>query len=288
VRFFVRYSSLTVLVACLGSSLLMMSAGADPAASVLQVGLRPLQQMLARSVQGVSDVGSRYLYLADVEKSHEEALRELSRLRREVVALQEARHERDRLRALLGFQQKLGRPTIAARVIGWDSSHFAESIVCDRGRADGVEPDMCVITSDGLVGRVLHATEASCKVQLVLDELSNVAALIQNSRVPGIVTGQGAGRPLVLRYVPKSAELSLGDAVVASGIDGLYQKGLLVGYISQVDNDSTSLFQKIQIRPSVEMERVEEVLIFAAQPVEPEAGDLAEPPAGGSGSASEH
>ena len=269
-RFFVRYSSLTVLVACLGCSLLMMSAGNDPASIVFQTLLTPLERTLAQCVQAASALGSRYLFLSDVETSHEEALREISNLRREVIALQEARHERDRLRALLGFQQKLGRPTIAARVIGWDSSHFAESIVCDRGRSDGVEANMCVTTSDGLVGRVLEASERSCKVQLALDELSNVAALGQRNRVPGIVTGQGAGRSLVLRYVPKSAEVAVGDAVVASGIDGIYQKGLLIGYVSQVDSDSTSLFQKVQVRPSVAMERVEEVLIFSSEPVDPD------------------
>lgn len=276
-RFFVRYSSLTVLVACLALSLLMMSAEQDPAAQVLQVVLRPPQQMLSGGLQSVLALGSRYMYLADVQESHEEALRELSLLRREVIALQEARHERDRLRSLLGLQQELARPTIAARVIGWDSSHFAESILCNRGRADGVEPDMCVITSDGLVGRVLQAGETSCKVQLVLDELSNVATLVQSNRVPGIVTGQGAGRPLVLRYVPRNAELLPGDAVVASGIDGIYQKGLLIGYVSHIDKDSAGLFQKVQVRPSVELDRVEEVLIFAAQPVELEA-DLDQPP----------
>ena len=82
-------------------------------------------------------------------------------------------------------------------------------------------------------------------MQLAVDELSNVAALAQKSRVPGIVTGQGAGRPPVIRYVPKSAEVEVDDAVVASGIDGIYQKGLLIGYVSKVDSDSTSLFQKV-------------------------------------------
>lgn len=275
-QFFLRYSALTVLVACLGLSLLMMSTADNPATNTVQSLFRPMQRSLAWSVQSITGFWNRYLFLAGVQKSHEWAMAELSRTRREIIELQEARQERDRLRALLGFQQKLSRPTIPARVIGWDTSAFAESITVDRGERDGVQPNFCVSTADGLIGRVQSVSKSSAQVQLVLDELSNVAAVVQKNRVPGTVTGQGAGKPLIMRYVAKSAEVAVHDAVVASGIDGIYHKGLLIGYVSRVDVDSPSLFQKVEIRPSVEMDRVEEVLLFDARPddTEPSAEEL--------------
>ena len=270
-QFFLRYSALTVLVACLGLSLLMMSTADNPATNTVQSLFRPMQRSLAWSVQSITGFWNRYLFLAGVQKSHEWAMAELSSTRREIIELQEARQERDRLRALLGFQQRLGQTTVAARVIGWDTSAFAESITVDRGERDGVQPNFCVTTADGLIGRVQSVSKSSGQVQLVLDELSNVAAVVQKNRVPGTVTGQGAGKPLIMRYVAKSAEVAVQDAVVASGIDGIYHKGLLIGYVSRVDVDSSSLFQKVEIRPSVEMDRVEEVLLFDARP------DQAEP-----------
>jgi rod shape-determining protein MreC len=269
-HFFVRYSSVTVLVVCLSLSLLMMSSGDNPLSRTVQAPVRPLQRGLSGAVQGTGNLWHRYVHLVEVEQVNEGLRTELSETQQQLVALEEARHERDRLRALLGFQQRLGRPAIAARVIGWDSSHYAESIICDRGSRDGVVPNMCVTTSDGLVGRVLRVSAGTCQVQLVLDELSNVAALVQKNRVPGSVTGQGAGKPLLMRYVAKGAELVVNDAVVASGIDGIYHKGLLIGYVSEVVEDSTTLFQKIHLRPSVDLSRVEEVLIFNSAMAEPE------------------
>jgi rod shape-determining protein MreC len=283
VQFFLRYSALTVLVACLGLSLLMMSTADNPATDTVQSLFRPMQRSLAWSVQSITGFWNRYLFLAGVEKSHEWAMQELSRTRRQIIELQEASKERDRLRALLGFQQKLSLPTIAARVIGWDTSAFAESFTVDRGERDGIQPNYCVTTSDGLIGRVQSVSKSSCQVQLILDELSNVAATIQKNRVPGTVTGQGAGKPLLMRYVAKSAEVAVHDAVVTSGIDGIYHKGLLIGYVSRVDVDSSSLFQKVEVRPSVELDHVEEVLVFDARPndsetppEEPEPGAVPE------------
>ncbi len=259
-----RYGPLTTLVFCLGLSLLLMSSPENLLSAGLQRLARPFQQGAVGMVRFFAGTWYRYLYLVGVQERVEAAERQISDYRRQVIELQEARHERDRLRDLLGFQRYLERPAIAARVIGWDPSNMARSILCDRGSADGVRVDMCVTTADGLVGRVLRVMRYSCRVQLVEDELSNVAGLLQESRVPGIVSGRGADRPLELRYVAKAAKVFPGDAVIASGIGGIYHKGLLIGYVIEVLPEESGLFQTVFVEPSVVLRQVEEVLIFAA------------------------
>jgi rod shape-determining protein MreC len=118
-----------------------------------------------------------------------------------------------------------------------------------------------VLAPDGLVGRVVEVTPTSARVQLLTDPVNAVGGLIQRTRVTGIVSGNlGAGTRI--RYLPLMADVVVGDEVVTSGMGGVFPKGIPIGRITAVDRRSGALFQEATLQPSVDLSRLEEVLIL--------------------------
>ena len=167
---------------------------------------------------------------------------------------------------------------VAARVIGRESATWSRMIVINRGRQDGVDVDMAVVTQSGLVGHVVEAGWNSSKVQLILDPRSSVGTLVQRaeSRVAGIVQGD-LDNPTMPQMVniPKNADVVEGDVIVTSGFGGLYPKGLVVGLISSLQNDEGGLLKIGIMEPAVDFQKLEDVMVITAsreappEPIQP-------------------
>jgi len=99
------------------------------------------------------------------------------------------------------------------------------------------------------------------KVLLLTDRSSAIDALVQRTRTRGIVEGE-AQAYCQFKYVVRKAEISLGDTVVSSGLDGVFPKGLRVGSVIEIAKGPSGIFQGVSIRPFVDFERLEEVLVI--------------------------
>ena len=177
-----------------------------------------------------------------------------------------ARAERARqLERLLGFQQDLQVETIPASVIGASASLDFRGITIDRGSNTGVTTNMAVIAPTGLVGRIVTPTAHASKVQLLIDRNAAAGALVERSRAQGIVIGSSDGDMLRMDFVAATADVKVGDTIVTSGIDGIYPKGFVIGKVEQVDNGN-GIYKAIRVRPSVDFNRLEEVLVVKTPP----------------------
>jgi rod shape-determining protein MreC len=183
--------------------------------------------------------------------------------------LEDARLENQRLAALLDLKQRTPGTVRAARVIASEVSGTLRSVVIDAGARDGVSKDAAVLAADGLVGRVLRTGDRTSVVQLVADAASGLGVLDERSRVQGVLVGTGSGR-CRLKYVPNLEDVRAGDRIVASGLDGIYPKGFLVGVVAQAA-PGPDAFQAIQVDPAARLDRLETVLVF----VRPEAAGSA-------------
>ena len=130
--------------------------------------------------------------------------------------------------------------------------------------------DAAVISTTGVVGRVFATAPHAARVQVLLDRDSGAAALVERSRVSGVVSGQVAGNEsgsedLVLKYVSERADVTVGDLVVTSGLDRIYPKGLVIGRVRFV-GQVTGLFRDVRVEPSARFERLEEVLVVREPP----------------------
>jgi rod shape-determining protein MreC len=223
--------------------------------------MAPLEGVVNSFFSSFGDTWSRYLFLVDVEKKNSELEETIAALRRENVQYRESSLECERLRKLAGVTAEFDFPMTVARVIGLERPAAFKTIIINRGIGDGVQVGSPVMAADGLVGRVVEASRDVSKVLLIIDYNSNIDALIMESRVQGIVQGNGQNE-CILKYVQRTEEVNAGDMVITSGLGGIFPKGLPVGRISFVENGGNDLFQKIIIVPVVDISRLEEVMVM--------------------------
>lgn len=236
------------------------SSAGVPLLEVVTFGAFAEVQRGAASITGsIRDAWSGYGNLRGVRAENDALKRQLGEL--QVQFQQErARAERARqLERLLGFQQEVKLETVAAGVIGASASLDFRGITIDRGTAAGVTANMAVIAPTGLVGRVVTPTHHASKVQLMIDRQAAAGALVERSRAQGIVMGENKDT-LRMEFVPATADVKVGDAVVTSGVDGIYPKGFIIGAIEQIDKGN-AIYKVIRVRPSVDFNTLEEVLV---------------------------
>lgn len=215
-------------------------------------------------IDGVRGLWSGYVALQRVEEENLALKQELQTLQ---IRLQQERAEAqrtDNLRQLLELRERAQLDTTAAEVIAGPASPEFQTVTIDKGSSDGLATDMAVISPAGVVGRVILPSGRAAKVQLLIDLNAAAGALIERTRVQGVVVGAGSGM-LKLRYVPDTADVKTGDLVVTSGIDGIYPKGFVIGTIDQVAG-SVGEYHEINVRPAVDFSRLEEVLVVRTPP----------------------
>ena len=228
--------------------------------------LVPPQRTLASMTDGVSEFFTTVGELGALRRE-KEALRELAdRLMIENVRLKEAEAENEDLRRLLQFtrgnpHQEYRAAEVTGRVIGRDPSSYLSYLTMDVGSEQGIKSGMPVVTDEGLVGRIAEVGFTSSKALLIIDARSSVNALVQRSRASGIVEGL-LGGGLVMRYISQDQMVSVGDVILTSGLGGNFPKGLVIGQVVAVHQQDIEMFQKAQVRPTVDLSRLERVLVI--------------------------
>jgi rod shape-determining protein MreC len=219
---------------------------------------------LQRSAAAVRrTVAASWRGLAELVEARTEnvALRDRARrLEQELDRLSEVELENARLRKLLEFRETLRGDLLTARVIGRDATGLSRTLTIDRGEADGVARGAAALAPEGVVGQVFLASSHAARVLLISDHNSGVDALVQRTRARGIVQGTvDAG--CALKYVKRTEDVQVGDALVTSGLDGIFPKGLPVGRVVAIDKRGQGLFQSAEVAPRVDFEQLEELLV---------------------------
>jgi rod shape-determining protein MreC len=226
-----------------------------------------VQRGIAYSIGLGRDAWFGYVYLIGQREENLALRGEAAGLKERLNALREVVQENKRLKELLAFKETSGYHAITARVIGTDPTSLFRTITIGAGSSDGVRKGMAVVTSEGVVGRVINSSSGTSRVLLATDRNSDIDAVIQRSRDRGIAEGAGPDT-LHLKYMPRSADVVEGDMVVTSGIGGIFPKGLVIGSVSRLDKTSGGIFLYAEVRPSLNFSKLEEVLVITESPGE--------------------
>jgi len=200
-----------------------------------------------------------YFYLVGARKENAELKRQLNEYTQKEVRYQEALLLARRLEALLDLKKQLALPITGARVVAYDPSQWSRCVIVDTGKSEGVTVGLPVLSGDGIVGRIVQSYPHYAKVMLIVDRNSGADAMAQRTRVRGILQGKGGNR-CSLEYVPKNADVEVGDLVLASGLGGIYPAGQVFGRVTHVDKKTHGPFQEIMVTPG-NLSALEEVLI---------------------------
>lgn len=230
----------------------------------------PLQKMVAFTSSSVKDFTDEYLNVfQDSLRLREENKRLLVQLQENEALLNKSREAMATnagFRRLLGFKDRLARPTIAATVIGKDPSVWFRSIIIDQGSNSGLTKGNPVVNSEGIVGQVFTTSPNYSKVLLAIAPSSAIDVLLQKSRVRGILKGTGT-LTYRLEYILKTVEVEKGDYVVTAGYGGVFPTGLPVGVVSKVIKKPRGMFHEIEVTPAVDYQTLEHLLIIEQQDI---------------------
>jgi len=259
-----RTPLLLILTLLLVFSVLSLSLKRSPALSKVQ---EMVVSMTAPGLEGLEYVGRSakqlwqgYFYLVGVRRQNTELQRQLEEYKQREVRFQEAQQALTRLEVLLDLKRQVALPVIGARVIAYDPTLWSRSAIINQGKAQGVKEGLPVLAPQGIVGRIVVVYPEYSKVMLIVDRKSGADAMVQRTRVRGILKGKGGNR-CSLEFVPKSADVQVGDLVLASGLVGLYPKGLVFGKVTAANKKNPGVFQEIEVTPNVDLSTLEEVLV---------------------------
>src|SRR6202795_146909 len=253
-----RYRNLIVLVGVLFAQVLGLAVqvkrttDSEPTRliRIWAVGtVTPLEKVLVWVQTSTGNVWHNYFYLRGVRAENRNLKQQIERMSLEQVRMSQDADQARRLQALLAFKEQFISRTMAAQVIGSSGSELSRSVYIDKGESDGIKPDMAVITAEGIVGKVLRVYRSTSQVLLIDDQTSGVGAILDKTRLQGILRGTPAGEA-----VPT------GEMVLTSGGDGIFPKGLLVGRVTKAA-PGNELFLNIRVRPAADLSKLEGVLV---------------------------
>jgi rod shape-determining protein MreC len=226
----------------------------------------PVEKAVGWSVTGAVNMWSGYVALRGARERAGELSRRVRERELERQQLVAARGEAERLRRLVSLAEATPeRRYLGARVIGIRLGTVGRQLLTiDRGSDDGIAAMMPVVVAEGVVGRVHAVAGGTADVLVLTDVNSSIAARVERTRARANVRGLGKPDLCRLDYALRTEDMIEGDALVTSGTDGVFPRGLPVGKVTQVDRRPGGLFQDARVIPAVDVTRIEEVLVITA------------------------
>jgi rod shape-determining protein MreC len=264
-----RYRNLTILVGVLflqvlGLAVQVKRSGEAENTRLIRIwavdSITPFERLLVWAQNSGNNLWHSYFYLRGVRAENRQLKEQIEQMRLEQVRLSEDAEQAHRLQSLLAFKEQTIAKTVPAQVIGSSGSDLSRSIYIDKGSNDGVGLDMAVITAGGIVGKVLRVYPSTALVLMINDQTSGVGAMLEKSRLQGVLRGTANGA-VILERVMSDEQVTPGEKVLSSGGDQIFPKGLPVGTVTKV-SPGREMFLNIEVKPAADLSRLEEVLVI--------------------------
>ena len=228
--------------------------------------ITPVQSLVSRVTQSVSGYLYRVKLRSNIEYEYNQLKAQNDELVLRSLLYEELEEENTQLRALLGeYDARAEMNPVLARVIASESGNYFSTFTINKGKNDGVDTQMAVITSEGLIGYTYEVFDTTAKVITVIDDQASLAALIESSRDQGAVKGTlgSTGEPLCrMYYLSADSVPRPGDRVITSGVGVSFPKGLLIGYVRESTRAIEDNKHYIVVEPAADFEHIENVLVL--------------------------
>lgn len=225
--------------------------------------------------EGINNVGSWFSAKANDFKTLGEVLAENKELKSQIDDLTTQinktkleQYELDNYRELLELDNQYADfDKIAAHVIAMDGTNWFSTFTIDKGSKQGIAKGMNVIAGSGLVGIITDVGPNYSKVRSIIDDSSNVSAMVlttkDNFNVSGSLMNMNKDKVLPFSELrDENDKVQQGDPVVTSYVSDQYQQGLLIGYIYSVEDNANNLTKSGYITPVVDFQHLQDVLVI--------------------------
>lgn len=205
--------------------------------------------------------------LSDIDKLKEENQKlkeENTKLKEDVRELEIISEENNSLKEYMGLKEKYpDYETVSAKILEKSFSNYEKIVVIDAGTKDGINVNMAVISTQGLVGHVISVTETSAKVQTIVDTASTVSSKLSSSNDAILLKGTISSTNTVkATSIPVNTTILQGDNIITSGMGGIYPKGILVGTVKEIVNTKNDMDRYANVATAVDFNSVDNVLVI--------------------------
>ena len=227
----------------------------------------PFQKGVTTVASWMRDQTSRLESIALLQEEKRALQEQVAQLTTENTNLQQDRYELDQLRSLYALDAQYEQYSkTGARIIAKDTGSWFHSFVIDKGTTDGLALDMNVIAGSGLVGRIVDIGPEWARVQSVIADNSSVSGMVLSTADNLIVDGDlelyDRGMIRFSKLVDNAGRVSVGEKIVTSNVSDKYLPGILIGYITDIETDASSLTKSGYLTPVVDFEHLETVLVI--------------------------
>lgn len=264
-----RYLLLILTVFCI--SLIIVSLKTDilskPINAIGGFFVTPLQNGISKAGTYLNDRAEKIEQLEELAKENDDLRDQIDELTIENIKLQQEKYELTRLRELYDLDSQYDSyEKVGARVIAKDAGNWFHVFVINKGSDDGLKVDMNVMAGSGLVGRIIEVSSDWSKVLSIIDDSSNVSGMVLSTSDNLIISGNlrlyEEGVISYEKLIDNGDLVSEGDKVVTSNISNKFLPGILIGYISSINDDTNNLTKSGYITPAVDFEHLSEVLVI--------------------------
>ena len=237
--------------------------------------ISPVISLFDRERDFTRDVRHSFKALDEVQKEAADLREKNIQLTTENAVLRNFQDENAKLREMLEFKQATRYKLMAARVVAHDPSNWWNTVSINRGWTDSEKlvGDLPVVTARGLVGKTGLVSRNVTEVILINNQNCAVSGVVEGSRDQGIVVGMGApaeGSPrLRMKFLPRGAQLSIGQRIFTGGAGGVFPPGLFIGTIMEAPPLSAStefgLYREAMIDPALDLTDLDELFVVLSE-----------------------
>ena len=265
-----KYMLIVLTVVCIlgifGGLVFNISGG--PLKTIAGYIFVPMQQGINQTGSWIFNTANDFKTLSQVLAENEKLKEQNAELTNQLTNAKIEQYELENLRQLFNLSEKY--PTyekVAANVIAKDSGNWFSSFTINRGKNDGIEPGMNVIAGSGLVGIVTEVGPNYAKVRSIIDDANNVSAMVpstgDNFNVSGNLKTMNEAMVITFSGLRDDENLiKVGEPVITSYVSDQYHQGILIGYISSIENGPNKLTKIGTITPVADFEHLEDVLVI--------------------------
>lgn len=257
---------LWLLCLCLTTTSAFVPQIAKPFQNIASVTIIPVQTGMNRVGTSIRSFFSQFQSIRKLEKENAELQKRIDNLLLENHTLSQEQNELKRLRVLYQLDKKYSDyDKIAANIISSGSSNWFHTFIIDKGEKDGLEIGMNVIAGAGLVGIIVDTGSNYAKVRSIIDDASNVAAMF--ARTSDFCILVGSQKHIENGYINvininKDAKIKEGDELVTSSTSSKFLPGITIGYVKDIELESSNLEKTAKLEPIVDFKHLREVLVI--------------------------
>ena len=249
----------------------------ESARQVVALAAYPLQRIAMLPVDLFHGVTKYFGSVTTLQEENTELKTKQLRAAQELVRLAALNEENNQLRRLLAAQERTPAKSVFAEILFAGRDPFSHKVVIDQGSQNGIQPGQPVIDDVGVIGQVTRVYLLMSEVTLLSDKDQAIPLQVLRNGLRAVAYGGADGGMLDLRFMAANADIRNGDALVTSGIDGIYPPGLPVATVTRIERDAAYAFAKIYLTPTAGTDRYRQVLVLTSEAKAPPPSEAVQP-----------